>query len=351
MRLFSLYLMAFLLICCPARGGTILISKQGVSQASYDNQSKRDALVEATNKAKINALNSYVAEFDVAKARLYDRVRPFVEASIDKYVIDYKVLEDVVDENDKTRHVFIMARIDAGGIEGELSKLGNVNQAGIQQNSYISFVFVAREVKSLKKFDPRRTVQVSNKTNYDPKRRGGVSTYESRTTIGGSSLIKRNETEWTVSTVNEINTAMNSVFTSLGYEVIDAVDVYDASKGLLNTEKFINDYKIGNDISPATRKAAISGCKNANLDYFATGTLDIGVGETDPSGIVQVYVSVTGKIWSIKTPFPKIVASVGPVQCAGLGPDERVAQLNALKAAGEMAANELVSQMRLKGIQ
>ncbi len=351
MKYFSLYLLAFLVLCCP-RVSAGELSRQGVGQASFNNQSKKDALIEATNKARINALNNYVSDFDIAKLNLFDHARPFIEASIDRFVVDYVIINDVTDNNDKTRHVLIQAKIDPGAIDRELSKITNANTASEQQSAYITFVFVAREVKSLKQFDTKRVLQFSNKSSYDDDRSDSpVRSFKSNTTIGGSRLKKADEIQWTVSTVNEINTAMNNVFTSLGYEVIDAVDLYDASKGMLDTEKFINDYKKGDDISPATRRAAISGCRAANLDYFATGTLDIGVGNTVSSDLECVYVSVTGKIWSIKTPFPRIVASVGPVQCAGLGPDQRVAKLNALKAAGETVARELTSQMRMKGIQ
>jgi hypothetical protein len=351
MKYFSLYLLTLLLLFCP-RGWAGELSRQGVGQASFNNLSKKDALIEATNKAKINALNNYASGFDIAKSNLFDKARPFIEASIDRFVVDYVVTEDVTDNNDKTRHVLIQTTIDPGAIDRELSKITNANPASAQESALITFVFVAREIKSLKKFDTRRTVQFSNKSSYNGGWIGSsVRSIESNTTVGGSSLKKTDEIQWTVSTVNEINTAMNNVFTSLGYEVIDAVDVYDASKGMLDTVKFINDYKKGDDISPTTRRAAISGCKAANLDYFATGTLDIDVSDTVSPSLERVYVSVTGKIWSLKTPFPKIVASVGPVQCAGLGPDQRVAKLNALKAAGEMVAQELTSQMRMKGIQ
>jgi hypothetical protein len=53
---------------------------------------------------------------------------------------------------------------------------------------------------------------------------------------------------------------------------------------------------------------------------------------------------------SLKRRYSKIVASVGPVQYAGLGQDEDVAKNNALKLAAENAANTLIQQMNSKGI-
>jgi hypothetical protein len=64
-----------------------------------------------------------------------------------------------------------------------------------------------------------------------------------------------------------------------------------------------------------------------------------------------VYVSVTGKVLSLKRRFPKTIAAVGPVQFAGLGPDQTVAKRNALILASEKAAKQLTAQLRAKGIK
>lgn len=350
MRYVCLYFLVFLFLGVgQATAG--MITQQGVGQASYSAQSKRAAEIEASNKAKLNALTKYVSNFDVAKSNLYDRARPVIEASLDRFVTDYVLVESVADSNNKTFRVVIDATIDAAALDRELSKVSPASHGAYELNSYLTFVFVSREVKALKQFDARRVSQFEQKTVDDGKSGGSFRTVESKSTVGGSTLKKTDEITWNVSTVNEINTAMNNVFTSQGYEVIDAVDVYDASKGLIDTVKFINDYKTGNDISPTTRRNAIAGCRAAELDYLATGTLDIGVSDLVAPNVQRVYVSVTGKIWSVKTKFPRVVASVGPIQCAGLGPDHRVAKLNALQAAGEMVVRELTSQLRMKGIQ
>jgi len=351
MRLIRIFMTA-LLILCSSKAYAEIISEQGTGQSSFSNQSKRVAQNEAVHSAKMNALNRYASGFDVAKSNIYNKIRAIIEADVDKFVTDYAMLEESQDNDRKIVRMVIRANIDTGAVERELSKISIDRTVPSQQQSCISFVFVAREAKAVKKFDTRRTVQFMGESlDRGGKGNHSVRTVSAKMTSGGSSLNKADEINWNVSTVNEINTAMNNVFTNLGYEVVDAVDVYDASKGLLDAEKFIKDYRFGDDISPVTRRNAIAGSRNADLDYLATGTLDIGMNDTVAPGIERVYVSVTGKIWSIKTRFPNVVASVGPVQCAGLGPDQRVAKLNALKSAGEMVARELISQLRMKGIQ
>lgn len=352
----------WLMLLAPCTASAALIHGDGTGQATYRSQSKRDAREQAVHKAKMNALTSYVSSFGLPKSAAFDRIRPVVELEIDRFVPDFVLREEVQDKEHETFRVVLDATIDATAIEKELSQVQGVAASSRQEKSFISFVFVAREAKSVRKFETRRTVQrmaeVTDEETEDSLAGNGALGYSSSRSIsakasaGGSSLKKADEIFWNVSTVNEIDVAMNNIFTTAGYEVIDAVDVYAASKGMLDSDSFKRDYKSGDDISATTRRNAIAGCKIAELDYFATGTLDIGMNDTDPdTGLERVFVSVTGKIWSLAAKFPKIVASVGPVQYAGVGPDQRVAKLNALKLAGEEAARELTSQLQMKGIQ
>ena len=74
--------------------------------------------------------------------------------------------------------------------------------------------------------------------------------------------------------------------------------------------------------------------------------------DIDPaSGNSRVYVSARAQVWSLEKRLPKKVASVGPVQYAGLGPDDKVAMRNALNIAAKEAANEIVSILNAKGVR
>ena len=359
---FIRFLFLCFLLLTPRLLSAEMITGQGVGEATYHSQSKSAAREKAIHKAKMNALTKYASTFNMAKSSNFDRIRPVVDLQIDQFVPEYAVHEEVQDRERELFRVVLDATINTNAIEKELLKVSDAGMVPRSEKASISFVFVAREAKSVKKFETRRTVQhmveqgvnesedsldESGSLGYSGSRRVTASV-----THGGSTLRKADEILWDVTTVNEIDAAMNNIFTTAGYEVIDAVDVYDASKGMLDSDSFRRDYRYGDDISSTTRRAAIAGSKTAGLDYFATGTLDIGMNDTDPdTGQERVFVSVTGKIWSLDTKFPKIVASVGPVQYAGLGPDQRVAKLNALKLAGEEAARELTSQLQMKGIQ
>ena len=64
-----------------------------------------------------------------------------------------------------------------------------------------------------------------------------------------------------------------------------------------------------------------------------------------------MFVSVRGQVWSITKKLPRKVASVGPVQFAGLGPNDTVAMRNALILAAKEAGTAIVDQLNAKGIQ
>ncbi len=64
-----------------------------------------------------------------------------------------------------------------------------------------------------------------------------------------------------------------------------------------------------------------------------------------------MFVNVNTKVYDTSKALPTTVATIGPVQYAGLGPTQDVAERNALMQAGETAAKELVSQMRAKNLR
>jgi hypothetical protein len=74
--------------------------------------------------------------------------------------------------------------------------------------------------------------------------------------------------------------------------------------------------------------------------------------DKDPAtGLMRVSVTVNGKILDISQTIPDTIASVGPVQYAGMGPTEDEARTNALRLAANNAAHELTSQITNIGVR
>jgi len=341
-----------------------IAKQQGVGQINYKGWGgpSSDVKQEAIEKAKKSAIEKYSASFSTAKMMNYEKIRNTIESDLDRYIVEYRVIDDDTDKGSKRYSVVIDASINASLIEVELQKVSAIQNSSSDEQSLLSFVFVAREVTSKKSFDAKRskrvveesTTEESEEVHADGEQMGYASETlkDSVKTTGGSTVQKSDQLEYDVSNAEDINSVMNGVFSSAGYEVIEAVYLQEESGGLVNVVVFMEDFKYGDDISGATRRNSAKGCRNVGIDYFAIGTLDVGAKGIDPvSGLTRVYVSVNGKIMDMRKRFPKTVASVGPIQYAGLGPDQMVARRNALRQAGENAAKDLTSKLRAKNIK
>ena len=65
----------------------------------------------------------------------------------------------------------------------------------------------------------------------------------------------------------------------------------------------------------------------------------------------RVAVTVNARVLDVTQTIPDTIASVGPVQYAGVGPTEGEARTNALKLAANNAARELTSQLTNLGLK
>jgi hypothetical protein len=61
-------------------------------------------------------------------------------------------------------------------------------------------------------------------------------------------------------------------------------------------------------------------------------------------------VSVRSQLLDITGKLPRIIASVGPIQYAGLGPNQDVAKRNALNLAAVEVAKAISDQLNSKGM-
>jgi hypothetical protein len=340
------------------------VRQQGIGQTNYSGWGGPSSKVkqQAIEEAKKSAIDKYSATFSTAKLINYEKIRHLVEKNLDRYITEYKVIDDDVDKDAKRYSVVIDAAINASLIEVELQKVSAVENASLVEKSYLSFVFVAREVVSRKTYDARQSQRVIQESTVEDREEAYVegdqmgyaneAVKDTIRTTGGSTLQKSDKIEYNVSNAGDINAAMTDVFSTAGYEVVEAEYLQEETSGLLNVDDFKEDFRYGDDISGTTRRNAVKGCRSIGIEYFAIGTLDVGAKDIDPtSGMTRVYVSVNGKIMDLRGRFPKTIASVGPVQYAGLGPDQMVARRNALRLAGKNAAQDLTSKLRAKNIK
>ncbi len=338
------------------------IEGKGVGVVEYEKRLDPTEEQFALKKAKLDALRRYVSDnFSQAERRQYEQIKGVIEGDLDGYVSVVDILSEITDKSSSTHKKVIRVSIDNTRIEYEISKRTSSSNVASQDKSYMTFVFVARRAAEVVEYDVRRTDVSDIKINeqesvsdvYDANQIGADSQYN-KTTItqsGGSNSIKSDRITYDTFSSSGIESTMSRVFSDGGFKVAPAKMMESRSRGLISIQNFNLDYSQGNDLSPTTLDDATRACADLRVKYFATGTLDVGAKKIDPiSGLVRVFVNVNAQILDCSDFFPIVVASIGPVQFSGQGPDATVAENNALLYASEEAAKQLVSQLSNKNI-
>ena len=356
------------LISSIAVGPAYALDVKGKGDVPYDSSmfsSKPDAETrqKAVRAAKESAWKRYTSTFNAAKLKLYSRVESGILANLDQYIVDSTVVDESLDKDARVFSVVVRASINETALENKLndSSAGATAAQGSGQGAMFSFIFVAREAESVKSFDARRTEIRSEEKelsgSQDSAVRGGAASVGensktmSKVTQGGSTLRKADEMKYRLRSAADVDAAMSDVLSSSGFDVVAYPDVVSNCGGT-SPDVIKADFTEGDDISPQGRKGAIDGARACNVTILAVGTLDVGIQDLDPvSGNQRVHVSVRAQVWDIASKLPRKIASVGPVQYAGLGPDPEVAARNALILASKESAKAIVDQLNAKGMR
>jgi hypothetical protein len=167
---------------------------------------------------------------------------------------------------------------------------------------------------------------------------------------GGNTERKGAREKYGLLATTDFDSAFNQVLTDFGYEIVDYADVVSECGGARENE-IKNEFAMKDEISDVVRKKAIKGARDCEVRFFALGFMNVGLAARDPvSGELKVPVSVNGHVWNIDKRLPTRVASVGPVQFFGLGPDKNTARRNALDLAAKKAAQLIASQLSSKNL-
>lgn len=313
----------------------------------------------AIDDAVRSAWGQYIGTLPQTRQLAYRQIEGELTSNLNRYVTNIVVLEESHDKKAKVVQVFIRAEISSAAVDAAFNANSAIQNAG-GSGSLFTFIFTAREVISIKSFADK-TTQISQSKNSAiasaGKANSGASTTVSaqgesfsKTVTGGNVESKAAKITYAIRSAQDIDTAMSDILTTAGYEVVLYGDVVSACAGV-EPETIRAEFSVNDDISRQTRKSAIDASRECEVSYFSIGTIDIGKSDTDPiTGNQRVYVSVRGQVWDITKRLPRKVASVGPVQFAGLGPDQTVASRNALIIAAKEAAAKLVAQMNAKGL-
>lgn len=307
----------------------------------------------ALRDAKVNALQAWAATKSAAVANLFADANNVLSAQLDEYLLNPYIKTQC---SEKTFQVSVRAELNSSALNRVMSQ----SNAASGPRSRMTAVFIARKQTSIKTFDDKVT-RINETQEFSEAEQSadvagsgisasGFSSNRNVETSGGSTERKADKVEWDVFQADGLDAAVNEIFTSFGFRLIDASQVASRFTGF-DTEAFKRDFGVGDDLSVATKQAAFEAI-SGKIPLFAICTLDVMSSDTDPvSGLVRVFVSVKGQVFQDDGMFYETVASVAPTQIAGLGPSDSVAETNALIEAAKAASQEIVNQLNAAGVQ
>jgi hypothetical protein len=352
--------------------------EQGQASIGYTGKRVSPALrTQAIQAAEFKAIQAYYAKAGGAESANFDSIKDKVALNLDQYVLE----ETIIDEQDrKDLHeytVSLRAKLNISELDNALKSASGHTGTSLATKSRMTFLVVARQASTQTDFDAHsyQRVDVSSKANGaasvsegttegESVSKSQVSTNgskhvagsaEANTSVaverGGSTTRKASETSWRIFPSANMDQVLTGAFHQAGFRVTEATDVEPYSDGKLHVVVVQEDYKSGMDLKSQTLQDVEAGLRNAKIPYLTLGTLDIGFANPDPAtGLLRVPVTVNAKVLDLSDLIPDTMATVGPVQYAGLGPTEAEAQTNALKLAAQNAAKELISQLTNAGV-
>lgn len=333
----SLYIL-FVLALLPyqAFAASMVNGKAVVSFESslFSSGPAQEQKTEALKQAKRQAWEKYIQGFSPAKLKLYRKLESSILEDLDNYFLKVNVIDEKVDDDKNQYTVIVRATINEARLQTLFAKVSSGDKVSA---SLFSFIFVARAQNSV--------------TSYDKTRVKSHIKDATQSVTSSSTELVEDKVEYRILSADSIDTAMNQVLSSSGFEVVKYDDVVSECGGV-EPGDIRNTFTVNNNITRVQRKSAIQAAKACDVSYFAVGTLDVVLADTDPvSGNQRVFVSVKSQVWNIKDRLPKQISSVGPVQYQGIGPNNLVAQNNALTMATESVAKEIINQLNAKGLR
>jgi hypothetical protein len=348
---------------------------RGKATVSYTTKAVTpDVKAKALQNAQLKAVEVYYAEAGESEAANFDAMRQKIIDNPDRYILDTTVLSEDDNAGSKAYTVAVKVSLNLANLRNDIKAGSAVGKATRSERSALAFVFVSREQDSEKAYDTRVTKRIDQGVKVDAAakqtgsegesvKRNQISTNESATfegsanvsrtlETGGTRTRRASESTWRLFPSANLNQVFTQTFTRAGFKVNEASLIEPYTGGKFKVSMVENDYKSGNDLQSATMQGIAQGMKNAQIPYIALGTLDLGLADTDPAtGLQRVAVTVNARVLDVTQTIPDTIASVGPVQYAGVGPTEAEARTNALKLAANNAARELTAQLTNLGLK
>lgn len=379
MQIIQKIVVAFAAVCFVMSAAAQVQQARGKATVTYTEKTLgAETKAKAVLAAQLKAVEFYYAEAGESEASNFDAIRDKLAANPDRFILDTTILSEDDVTATKQYTVAVRVQLNVANLRNEIRAGSAIARAGRTERSALAFLFVSRETEAIRSFDTRvatrsdesaqveATASTSQKgTEGERIRRGQISTNASTNAVsrgsvsssvstetGGTQVRRATETAWRLFPSANLNQIFSQIFTRAGFKVNEASFIEPYSGGRFSVAMVENDYRTGNDMKASTLQNVAAGMKNAQIPFVAIGTLDVGLSDTDrATGGRRVTITVNARILDVTQPIPDTVASVGPVQYAGVGSTEEEARANGLRLAANNAARDLTSQLTNLGLK
>ncbi len=342
------------------------VSINGIHTASFkpkflSSDPPEEVVEQARQQAVLSAWKNYTATFATARMKVYLQHKSEIDANLNGYINSVIMVNKDVDK--KTDKVTVTVKVDFNEelLNLKFNSFSAIANAGMDENSYIVFLFAVRQLQSEQLYEGKKTdiqqSQTMNESTATDSENTDSSNQQnfSKTTSNTSTTRQASKLEYKLLndsvSADDLDSAMNEVLADYGYEVTSYDDVVSACGGV---ERADIEYEIitTNTVSRANRKSAITGARECEVKFFSMGTLDVGIGDTDPvTGSNRITVALRASIDDISRRLPKKIATIGPIQATGLGNSEQSATRDALRKVAQQASQALVDKLNAKSVR
>ncbi|MGZ5198832.1 MAG: hypothetical protein ACXWC4_03600 [Telluria sp.] len=321
-----------------------VVQVKGVGTIPYSGAPSPEIKEKAYVKAQVAAVERYFAENGESESQNFEAIQDNVEQNLEKFILDATVVNEQDQASLHKYSVVVRVDLNVAKLRNTLRAASNVAKASVAEKSQLVYLFVGREVASVRAFDARVFKRTEVEAGVSGK---ATQRATAQVETGGSTTRKSDEVAYRLLPINNVATSITGVFSQGGFVVVDpAYAINDKDFKAIN-----GDFSSGNDLSPATMRSVVATLRKQQVPLLVIATLDVGQAGKDPmTGLTRVPVSVTGRVLDLSKPMPREVASVPLQQYYGTAAEETVARDKGLKDSALAAAREVVSRLNAAGV-
>ena len=314
------------------------------------------------NAAKAEIIAAHIKEAPQSRQNLLVPLEATLQSNADRILSAVQVVAEQTDRKAKTQTISIVADVNETAIDQFITPAGPAAGQSDGPKHYITLVFVSRRQARVMELGPeviQSESAVNSATDSASQSSGGgtasttVTARKDATSITKSAVAKNShKISYEASTSGELDAAISAVLADRNFKLVDPATIRTRSKGAFAVEKFVEQFKAGNDIEPQVVEDASTACQQLKLPFYGFGSLTLEPPQTDPvSGRTRVNVQIYAKVIDCRDAFPTTLASVEATQYSALGSSQTEAETAALNGAAKTVARLLADKFNAKGVR